>query len=456
VKWAGLLAFLIPLLVYSLTLGATSTDGVDSSIVGTQYAMWRYGTFSLGTPSNLTVGTVDYGVYNGHAYGATAPGMALLSYPFAAVSFAFSGAGSGPQRATFLSDEAFLALTSSMAVYFVYRIGRLFANEKASLLVALSAAFATPLWPFTTVVFPNGPALMFSTLAVYFVLLSTGKPSLRLLPLGAGLSLGASFFVEYAAGLFVFPLAVYLWRRNGRAKDAFVFVLAFLVGPLMHSVYSFTQFGNPLIFPEQLKSGTSQPVIGLLSSFNLASAPLHLIYYMVSPYRGILFLCPVLVLGLIAINRNSRARQMRAESLLFFSMFLLVLLYYSSWGDWAGGLAYGPRFLTIAAPYLLLPLLPFLGAMEPQWKKGAFLAVYAYSSFIQGAGALTTPFSVASGPLTFQPFALNLQWLAQGTLDTWWVLPNGLQGSLLATAFILEIFLTVWSFALILVVSKGD
>ncbi len=446
----GWLAFLVPLALYLLTLGATSTNGVDASIAGSQYALWKTGSMSLGVPPDLIVGTVDYGVYGGRAYSAVAPGMAVLSYPFAYLAFAVSG-GAALLGPVYLADEVFLALTASTAAFLVYRISRLYGSERVSLLTALATAFATPLWPFTTVVFSNAPGLMLSLASVYLALLSCREERRRGLAPAAGALLGLAMFVEYAAALFILPLALFIWRRSRGIRRPLAFTAASMAGPLLLLLYNYMLLGNPLVFTEQLKSGTSVPVTGLLTSFDLWSAPLHAAYYFVSPYRGILLLCPVLVAGLYAILRNLKAREMAGESLLFLSLFLLVLVFYSSWRDWAGGLGYGPRFLTIAVPYLLVPLVPLLRSKAMKGSPAVLLlAALAYSSFIQGAGALTTAFSVADGPSLFQPLALNLGWLSAGELDTWWVSKASLQGGAVADIFVVLAFGAVWVSYLIL------
>lgn len=448
---AGWIALLLPLLIYVLTLdGTIFTNGIDASIIGTQYALWKFGSFSIGTPQNLLINTVDYGVYQGKAYSAIAPGTALLSYPFASIGFILSGSKlrlPGPAQ---VADELFLAIAASIAVYSFYRICRLYADDKVSLLLALVMAFGTPVWPFTTIVFENSLSLMFSVIAVYFVLKSAMNPQGIRLPLAGGLSLGLASFVEYAAGLFVVPLAVFEWYRTRSWRNLTVFVSAFLIGPIANAVYNFILFRNPLIFPEQLKSGTAQPVGGLLSAFNIWSAPIHMLYYLMSPYRGVLFLAPILVFGLFALYLNWSSVWMQSESLLFLSLFCLVLVFYSAWSDWAGGLAYGPRFLTTAVPYMLIPLAPFLSKNHGGRWWALTLGLFVYSSFIQGAGALTSAFSVYGDWTTFQPLALNLSWLLQGKIDSWWILWNGLNGTLFPLVFEGGVYLLIWTVVLLL------
>jgi hypothetical protein len=436
---SGWSAFLIPLLVFVLTLnGRASTSGVDAAITGTQYALWKYGTFSLGIPQHLLASTMDYGVYHGQAYSAIAPGMALLSFPFAAVGFA---AGISPR----VADELFLSLVASAAVCFVYRISRLYAGANVSLLVALAMAFGTPVWPFTSVVFENVLSMTLVVMAVYCVLKAPSTPSRLGSPLLAGFLLGLASFVEYAAALFVVPLAVFTWNRSRALRGSALLVLSFLVGPALHAAYDFALFGNPLTTPEQLKTGASKPLVGILSSFNLWSAPAHVLLYLIGPYRGMLFLCPIMLLGLVAFTLNWGLKQFRAESLLFLTLAVLVLVFYSAWSDWAGGLCYGPRFLTVATPFMLIPLAPYLDRNRTRKEWALFFGLTVYSSFIQGAGAMTTAYSVGGGLWTFQPLAFNLPHLLDSNLGLWWLASNGPETAWLGYLTAGMVFLLIWA-----------
>lgn len=453
---AGWAALLVPFLFYALTLdGKIFSSGVDASIVATQYALWKTGTASIGTAGSLLVYTVDYGVHHGLAYSAIAPGTALLSYPFAAAAFALGGGLlvlPGPVQ---VADELFLAASASVAAYFFYRMCRLYSDEWVSLFLTLVLAFCTPLWPFTTVVFENAPSLMFSTIGVYFALSSPRNPDKPWLPLLSGLFVGLASFVEYAAALFSVPLAAFEAQRTRSGKNAAAFILGFTLGLTPNLLYNLLVFGNPLLFPEQLKSGTPKPLLGILSAFNPQPIPLHLAYYLASPYRGILFYSPILVAGLYAAYCSLKSGVMRPESALFLTLTAEVLAFYSAWFDWAGGLAYGPRFLTLATPYMLAPLTQHLARwLGGRWRT-PLLALAAYSSFIQGLGALTDPFSVSGGPATFQPLAFNLQLLVQGRLDTWWMAAVGITGAISAWAFAAEVYMLVWT-TLLLVAQRAQ
>ena len=441
----AILSLLVPLLIYILTLdGAIRDNGEGSSILGLQYALWSTHALSLGNNQTLGVQSVDLAYYHGSYYSAVSPGFGILSLPFASVGFALDGGhllafGYAP-----VMDELFSAVCCSLACLVVYRACLLYAPRAPSFLASLALAFGTTVWPVTTIIFPQGASILFSTLAVYFVLRSTrGVGGDRGLILG-GFSLGLATFVEYAAGLFVVPLAAYLLASGAGARRVAKLIIPFFAGPAAQLAYNFTAFGNPLLFPEALKVGAGGSDI--LSRFDFAQVPLHALYYLESPYRGLLFFSPIAFVGFVWIifARRSGDSMIRRDSLLFAVLFLEVLLFYSAWDGWDGGLFYGPRFLVLGLPYLMIPISILISASASKVIKLSLPGLFAVSSFIQGAGALTSAYSVSGSTRTYQPAALNMPWLMQGKLDTWWLNSLGVGGEL-GLVFAAALIGSIWA-----------
>ena len=103
------------------------------------------------------------------------------------------------------------------------------------------------------------------------------------------------------------------------------------------------RYGDPLVFnPPAQAQGFALSVL------------LDGVYgYLFSPGRSVwLFSLPVL-LGLWFYPRFFQ--QQRREALLFLALTVTYLLFYSSFVDWMGGWSYGPRYLFLLLPYLMLP-----------------------------------------------------------------------------------------------------
>lgn len=439
----AILSFSIPLLIYAITLNGVFQSDYPESIIGTQWAMWKYHSFALGPPGGLIVQTVDKGLYNGQYYSAISPGFAFLSFPFAAVGFVLDGNSLNLFGSVLILDESFLAITGALAVLITYKICRLYAEPLPSFIAALTLAFGTSVWPFATMLFVHDASLLFSSAAVLLVLrYAKGQTHGPLQLAVAGVFLGVSSFVEYVAALMLIPVLAYLFLSKAGIRGVVLTVGGFLVGPILQLSYNYGVFGNPLLFPEQLKSGPSS----LASQFDFLGMVAHAAYYVASPYRGVALLSPVVLLGFYGLYRMYRSGN-RTDSGLFVSLFLVVLLPYSAWQDWAGGLAYGPRFLILSLPYMIIPISTLLAERQSTPRRAGFFALFAFSSFIQGTGALTTAFSVAGGPLLYQPFSLNIPWLLEGKLDSWSItrLPwaDASTNQLVAAALFVSLWLAV-------------
>jgi len=231
-------------------------------------------------------------------------------------------------------------------------------------------------------------------------------------------------------------------RLSLRLKPLFYFLATFSSGSIFQLVYNDVVFGNPLTFPEQLKNAGTN----LEGEFKLSAAIQHAISYLISPYRGLLFFSPVLILGIYGLYIMSRDARRRPVCFLFVSLFLTVLVAYSSWTDWAGGLAYGPRFLILGLPYLSIPISVVLFQNKSIGMRAIFLYLFAISSLIEGMGSLTTALSVAGNNLLYQPFALNFPWFLQGKFDTWWPARIGANSST-SQLFGVVLFQSIWAIA---------
>ncbi|MFQ5941451.1 MAG: ArnT family glycosyltransferase [Nitrososphaerales archaeon] len=443
-KWRRyeILVFLLPLVVFVFSLnGLIADQGVSATIQGMQYSMWKNHSFDLGEKGNPIITSIDIGLYKGKYYSATSPGIGFLSLPFASVGFMLDGGDLNIFGYSIIMAELFLAICASFAALFVYKICRFYAQPIPSLLAAITFAFATSVWTFTTVLFIQDASVLFSTLSVYLLLRHVKQEeNRRLIPVLSGLSLGLAVFVEYMTALFFPVLLAYLFFKRRNKLLILLFTLSFLAGPSMHFIYNYVAFENPFIFPEQLKvDGQSQD---LWSRFEFNDLPLHALAYIISPYRGILLFSPVLILGMYQLYRMIKSNRHRADAVLFIGLFLVILLPYSAWHDWSGGLAYGPRFLISAIPYFVIPISILLSEKRSYILAGGFLSLFVVSSFIQGAGALAHPFSIYGDVLTYQPTEFNIPLMFEGDLTTWWFFKLGIFFSK-GTASLFQLFATV-------------
>jgi 4-amino-4-deoxy-L-arabinose transferase-like glycosyltransferase len=414
ISWVGIASFLVPLLIFTLSVGTIWSNGIDASIVDMQYSMLKKGEFALGRISDLPLQTVDIGIFHGLAYSAIAPGFAFFSYPLIYILSKLAGISSVWDIMN--ADRFFVVFISSLLSYSIYKTIRLFTDERRALFLSFVSIFCTPVWPLSTVILPHTLSALLVSASLYFLIKSIRNKDAAS-SIFSGLFLGLASFTEYVATLYSIPMILLLVKNGLGKKRIILYGTSFSVGPLVNFIYNFFLFGNPLIFPEQLK--VSSLGNGLTTAFNLSTAPFHMAYYITSPYRGILFLCPVLLFGFLYFNY--RLTQIRSLYIFMLGIFLITLIFYSSWYDWAGGLFYGPRFLVIAVPFLILMQLQFLDSKHSRLIWSSYYFIVAYSLFIQAAGALTGAFSVYGNPFTFQPLEFNIPNLFSGKTDILWL-----------------------------------
>jgi len=120
-------------------------------------------------------------------------------------------------------------------------------------------------------------------------------------------------------------------------------------------------FGGPLQFPYYHET---YPAFALVHQRGIAGValpanPEELLQFLdrlwrllVSPYRGLFFYSPFLLLGVSGMIKMSRHENWRREGRLFLALTAGYFLFLAAFSDWEGGWSMGPRHLV--------PLLPFL------------------------------------------------------------------------------------------------
>jgi hypothetical protein len=424
---SSFLIFAIPFVIYLACLNSVWGTDHPTSIVDLDYAIYANHSFALGKVGEYSPNSVDTFPYHGYFYTASAPGTAVLAYPFVAAGFFLQG-GFTIFGWVLLLSETFVALANALAVHVLYRVSRdFFCGERASSIVALCYGFSTISWPYTTYFFQSDVSALFVLLGVYFALDAT-RPNregeLRILKLVmCGFSLGTALTVDYVT-VFLVPLfALYFLAQKGsvfrRAARSASFLAAASVGGILVLLYNLVSFGNPLLSSEQLYLKSP----GLLSGFSFF-LPLGLFLNSLTPLRGVFLFTPALFAAVKGFYLRLRPSSFDPRFLLLLVLSLGIVIPYSMWYGPTAGPSYGPRYLVPAMPLLLLPVGPLI---ESGKRKTAFVFFLAYAAgvVINGFGAMT---GVVPPDLEWlsSPF-LNVAVpdLASGALDTWWVTAAG-------------------------------
>ncbi|MGI0091961.1 MAG: glycosyltransferase family 39 protein, partial [Nitrososphaerales archaeon] len=448
------MAFLIPLVVYLLSLRWYDYS-YGFNVLAAQYALWTTHSFSLGVANDSIapmIPNIDIITYHGTYYTAYAPGLSLISLPFAVIGFALDGGKLLPSGDAMVMLEAFVALTGALASVLVYKICMLYSKRVLpSLLAALTLAFSTPAWAFASVIFPHDTTMFFALGGTYSILHYFRVNPRRRYLLFAGVCIGIVSTLDYVATILVIPIAIYILLQTASRRRVsmlvyglkstaaasgsrfLIFLFTFMAtGPLVVLGYNESVFGNPFIFSEEFFTNVpsgNQNLVGLVSRFNLDGLPIQAVYNLISLYRGIFILSPILVLGLYGLYRMFRSHNLKLDGALFLSLFLCIYLPYSAWNDWAGGGSYGPRFLVAGLPFLTIPIIMIWSGASWSMRRraytgGLYFILFAIGAITQGMGAITnaTPLTLEPGPpLVYQLTRFALPSLFKAQLGVWFL-----------------------------------
>jgi len=361
--------FLICFFVLQTSGHVFSPDGV---VVGRVTESIAHGRGAQVDPKWIPAGYLYQGT-GGARYAKYPPGLSLIALPFYGVGAALDEIAPSESVDAFTGHRILwypaldphddwrffgMALTNSVVVAAICALLFLFVvhlgyGRRAALLVALTAAFATPLWHYAKTFFSE-PLGGLAVLA-FALLAETGlrSGSMRRCFL-AGLALGFTVMARYAHVLLL-PLAAaallpYALRVVEERKRRVQFLGAIAAGAalvlLVLMAFNQARFGTPLATGYERE---------LVRSFRTMGTGLRGL--LIGPGRGMLVYFPAILVALLTF-RKAMKRQAR-WTLFTWGGFLVLLLFYAQWHEWEGGWCWGPRFLVPTIPFLCLQLAPF-------------------------------------------------------------------------------------------------
>ncbi len=253
-------------------------------------------------------------------------------------------------------------------------------GRRTATLGSLVFAFATLAWPYSRTFFREPLAMLAYLLAVYGLLryrpaipeaaLRSDTPAAprryRWLAV-AGFALGLAFVTKQTsvalAPSLLLLLFAYEWRRpldpagGSRLRVWLRIALAFLL-PLglmlaLGRVYQAITLGGVEVFARNIVEYTTNPQLSQTVPARMMRAFLGIT---ISPYKGLFWYSPVLLLGLIGAVPFTRRN--RWEGLSFLLLIALHLLGYSRYNYWSAGVAWGMRYLLPIVPFLVLLAAP--------------------------------------------------------------------------------------------------
>lgn len=458
---SSLFIFVFTLGIYTLSLnGLWGTDHA-TSFLQLDWAILKNHSFALGSFGQFVPHSVDDFLYKGNYYSALAPGTAVMALPIVAIGFALNGSSFSIFGYPMIFSEFFIAIVASIGAVLVFKIAKMFFGESTSLFLAFAYAFSTIAWPFATFFFQSDPSATLDLL-VAFLALRIGKENRRGMAsfVSCGLAIAAALTVDYVNAILMPIILVYFvislrQTQNTHSQTRFDlitkllgFALACGEGILLIGAYNYLNFGNFFASTEQMYLGSS-------AFFGNFGYPLYLgiVLNLFTPFRGLFFYCPILVIGAFGMYIMFRKDK---QAGLFLALFLGLLLPYSAWYDPTGGLSYGPRFIVPAIPFLLIPGGFFLDSNRSikrnNWRVLLTYSLYALGVAMNGIAAITSALGPANGPWIMSPFFNSIgtsstlsnflsglvdAWSSRSFGSNWWII----SGFVILMALFLPLFL---------------
>lgn len=315
----------------------------------------------------VNTGDIGWSAISGewHAYSNKPPGLPFLAaIPYAALSAVERALGYSIDEwrvmtlNVYILTLLFCAIPGALipAVLYRYARARMNAPPRAALLLALTVAFGTIVFPYATMFFSVVPAALFLLLA--FVWLDER-------PLPAGVCAGIAGVCYYPCILAAGVLAIGAWfgrkaahPRGGRA-EATPYVFKFIAGGLPFGIllaaYHTVAFGAPWRTSLQPANTFVQRdlFLGLFRAYPTTDALWGLL---LSEYRGLFFVSPVLVMALVGAAIMIGRRVMRRELAMIGAIAVIFVVLMTSFSGWEGGASFGPRHILQLIPLLAIPI----------------------------------------------------------------------------------------------------
>lgn len=226
-------------------------------------------------------------------------------------------------------------------------------NEKNSVILAFLLALTVLLWTYSKTSFNIVPAVFF-TLLGFLLFRKFQKNNSNIDLILCSSSLGFGFLTRQDAVLIILPLFLFLLynlrKQNGKIKIFLSFVIPVLSSYVISLVIDFMHgYGS-------VASAVTSSPARLIPTSQVSDIHVHIIGLLSSPGIGLFIFAPLLLT--VFFSFPDFYKRNKAECLLILSFPILFLSYYGAGGGgyWHGLIAWGPRYLIVIIPFLLLPL----------------------------------------------------------------------------------------------------
>lgn len=362
--WLGIVLFVC------LTYFAPHTDADESARFDMTVALVNHATFQI---DRYVGNTIDDDHFQGHYYSIKAPGQAFLGVP---AYLAYKGISAlqghpAPDDANDLAAKTFVvAITDALPMtffllLFFWFLGYFSGSLAHRAILTLALGLGTPIFPYAQNFYAHAlvAGLLFAAFVLVYVLnrgAVRGKGTRwfvehpRSTALLTGLALGMAVLEEFPAALLACIIGLYALFHLPRRL--WPYLIAAGIPPLLVVLgYDTAIYHSPFTVP--YTSGASvqfQQQLGVgIAGFTWPPKSEAIVGMSVSPYRGIFFLSPFLLLAFPGYVLW--ARRGGWEWVLFLAIPVIYFCTLAMYSVWWGGYAVGPRHLIPMLPFLAFP-----------------------------------------------------------------------------------------------------
>jgi hypothetical protein len=375
---ASLYLFSLVFSVYLLTTSGTTTFVTLDGLVRLEVVSRIMSESRLDVPARFGAGFALRGT-DGKFYDPHELGHALFSVPF---YFVGQSAGN-PKFFLSLLNPLALALTAVIFYRLSLAVGY---SLSTSVTLTLILALCTQLWPESKSPFDHSLETLFCLLAFYnaYQHCKTGTNSSLI---ASGYFMGLALMTRTTSVLCGFSLCLLITAearqtRRGKGLARILrkvgpFLLGLLPGLAVALGYNAFRFGSVLT--------TGYARWSQFHQVDLFSYPMWkgLLGLLLSPGKGLLLYCPIVVMSILAYKRFFVRK--KGLALVLISLVFPYLMFLSTYVAWHGDFAWGPRYLTVLLPFLILPLGMSLeeGWCQPLLQRITLWGLVALSFLIQ-------------------------------------------------------------------------
>jgi hypothetical protein len=354
--------------VYLLTSSGVCLDS-DASIARYELTRSIVESHDLSIPAGSGLSGAD-----GRDYSWFGLGYSLFSVPFYLIS-KFLGTDTGYMIS--LINQLVGAATVILVFNFALILGY---SRRSSFLTSVLYGFGTFAWPLTKQTFEHVLETFFVLLAIFLVQSYYRDRKIKLL-LFSSFCLGFAFLTRPTSVLVIPAIFILMFLHYHREKGAkenivdlirmmCIFLAGFLPFLTIFFWYNFYRFGS--IFESGYSLIASRTGIDFFVGTPFITG---LAGFLVSPGKGFFYYSPVAVLFFFSIK--SFRKQNPEIAACFFTIMLTYLFFLSKNIYWHGDWAWGPRYLLVVTPYVILPISGLLDSSSWDNKKVVKLGVYS-------------------------------------------------------------------------------